>query len=249
VTLQIAKAATVDRPGDTECRALREQFGAHHWVRLPGVLAPSLLADVQARVARAEFTERVHPGVDPPSIDLCMAPNAASAMLELAFNDPAVLRAVEAIAGCGRIARFGGFIYRLSPRSGHHHNWHDDLVETRLVAMSVNLGPGTYEGGLLEFRDRASEAILDRVANTGPGDALLFRIDAALQHRATPVTAGLKTAFAGWYFGDQTYAARLRELAHLRASRFGGQALRPATRPPQPASHTPRPATRDPHTA
>jgi hypothetical protein len=213
VTLQIAKAATIARPGDAECRALRAHFDAHHWVRLPAVLEPSMLADIQARIAAAAFVERRHTNVHPPSVDLCMVPNAASALLELAFNDPAVFRAVEAVAGCGTITRFGGFVYRLTPRHGHAHHWHNDLVEGRLLAMSVNLGPGTYEGGLLEFRDRASERVLDRVPNTGPGDALLFRIDAALQHRATAVTAGSKTAFAGWYFADQAYPSRLRDLA------------------------------------
>jgi hypothetical protein len=29
-----------------------------------------------------------------------------------------------------------------------------------------------------------------------------------------PVTAGVKTAFAGWYFGDEPYAQRLRALAN-----------------------------------
>jgi hypothetical protein len=218
VTLQVAKSATRRRPSDADCRVLASHFAAHHWVRLPGVLEPALLEEIQARIAAATFVERVHAGVTPPSVDLCMAPNAASALLELAFNDPAVLRAIEAIAGCGPIARFGGFVYRLTPQLGHQHNWHNDLVEGRLVAMSVNLGPGTYDGGLLEFRDRASGRILDRVPNTGPGDALLFRIDAALQHRATPVAAGVKTAFAGWFFDDQPYAARLRDLANRSTS-------------------------------
>lgn len=213
MSLQVARAATIGRPDDAECRGLAAHFAAHHWVRLPGVLDPGLLADVQARVAKADFVERVHTSVSPPSIDLCMVPNAAVALLELAFNDPAVLRTIETITGCAPIARFGGFIYRLTPQSGHQHHWHNDLVEGRLVAMSVNLGPGVYDGGRLEFRDRASEAVLDRVSNTGPGDAVVFRIDAALQHRAMPVTAGVKTAFAGWYFSSQPYPARLRELS------------------------------------
>jgi len=221
MSLQIGRSATLRRPADVELRELRAHFAARHWVRLPGVLEPTLLADLQSRVARAEFVERVHTGVQPPSVDLSMVPNAASALLELAFNDAGVRRVVEAIAACDPIARFGGFIYRLSPQSGHQHHWHNDVVEDRLVAMSVNLGPGTYDGGLLEFRDRASEIVLDRVPNTGPGDALLFRIDPALQHRATAVTAGVKTAFAGWYFGDQSYPARLRELAG-RAAPAGG---------------------------
>jgi len=211
--LRIARAATIGELDEQECVPLREQFAARHWIKLRGVLEPSLLADIQARVARAEFVERVHTAVTPPSVDLAMVPNAAAALLELAFNDAAVFRAIEAITGSPRITRFGGFIYRLTPRQTHQHHWHNDVLESRLAGMSVNLGPGTYEGGLLEFRDRQSEDVLDRVANTTPGDALIFRIDPALQHRATPVTGGIKTAFAGWYCGDQPYIDRLQSMA------------------------------------
>jgi hypothetical protein len=211
--LQVARASTAGHAGRDEIAALRSHFDRHHWVRLSGMLDPDLLRDVQARLTRARFIERVHDGVTPPSIDLCMAPDATAALLELLFNDPAILRLVEQVAGCDRIARFGGFVYRLTPQAGHQHHWHNDLVEGRRVAMSVNLGPGTYDGGLLELRDRASEHVLARIANTVPGDAVIFRLAPALQHRANPVTAGTKTAFAGWYFGDESYPARLRALA------------------------------------
>lgn len=208
--LQVARARTVGPAGRDEIAALQSHFARHHWVRLPGVLEAALLTDVQRRLARAEFVERVHEGVTPPSIDLCMVPDATAALLELLFNDPAVLRVVQAVTGAGSIARFGGFVYRLTPRHGHGHHWHNDLVEGRVAAMSVNLGPDPYDGGLLELRDRASAKVLARIANTVPGDAVLFRLDAALQHRATPVTDGVKTAFAGWYFGDESYPAVLR---------------------------------------
>ena len=210
--LRVAKDHTAAALAAADVAALRSRFARHHWVRLPGILDPDLLADVQARLDRAEFVERVHHGVTPPSIDLCMVPNPAAALLEMVFNDPSIFRLIERVTGCPRIGRFGGFVYRLQPGFGHHHHWHDDLVEGRLVAMSVNLGPGVYEGGLLELRDRSTAQVLDRVSNIVPGDALLFRLDAALQHRATPVTSGVKTAFAGWYFAGESYPAHLRAL-------------------------------------
>jgi len=209
--LQVARRSTIGEPDAAETPALRSHFDRHHWIRVPGMLEPGLLREIQERLARAEFVERVHHGVTPPSVDLCMVPNAAVALLELAFNDPSVLAWIEQITGCEPLTRFGGFVYRLAPGYGHQHQWHNDLVEGRRVAMSVNLGPGTYEGGLLDLRDRASEQVLARIPNTVPGDALLFRIDPALEHRAAAVTAGVKTAFAGWYFSGQSYAACLRD--------------------------------------
>src|SRR5215471_8351124 len=209
--LRISRTGALVDASDTRIAELRAHFDRHHWVKLPRVLSPELIREVQARLARAEFVETSHHGVVPPSIDLCMVPSALSGLLELVFNDAAVFDIVERVTGCDEIARFGGFIYRLTATHGLGHHWHNDLVESRLVAMSVNLGPGSYEGGLLELRDRASTRVFDRVPNAGSGDVLLFRLHETLQHRACPVTAGVKTAFAGWYFGEDSYPRHIRE--------------------------------------
>jgi hypothetical protein len=170
---------------------------------------------VQDGIRRATFTEVIHRGVTPPSIDVCMDPNATSALLELLCNDAALFGAIEAVTGCAPLTRFSGFVYRLSPGIGHHHNWHNDMIQSRRVAMSVNLEPAPYEGGVLQIRRRENEAIIAEVENVGAGDAILFRIDTALQHRVTAVTSGVKTAFAGWFRS----APSLRDdLAHLAAS-------------------------------
>jgi predicted 2-oxoglutarate/Fe(II)-dependent dioxygenase YbiX len=100
----------------------------------------------------------------------------------------------------------------LSPGIGLHHNWHNDMVQNRRVAMSINLEPEPYEGGVLQIRRRESGEILAQVENVGAGDAILFRIDGMLQHCATEVTAGVKTAFAGWFRSGPTLRD---ELAHF----------------------------------
>lgn len=223
--LQVARSATIDRLAPAECAALRGHFDAHHWVRLTSLLDPTFLHDVQNRIAHATFTERVHHGVVPPSIDLCMEPDSTCALLELVFNDPGVWDAVERISGCPPIARFAGFVYRLTPQSGHHHNWHDDLIDDRLVGLSVNLGAARYEGGILQFRNRAAGAVLGEAINIVAGDALLFRLHPELQHRATPVTRGVKTAFAGWFCAGDSYAARLRGSQELRRAGEGSQEI------------------------
>lgn len=195
--------------------AARAHFAAHHYMRLQGFLAGSLLARVQEAIGRARFAEVVHRNVNPPSVDVCMEPNSTSALLELLCNDQSLFTAVEAMTGCVPVTRFSGFVYRLAPRVGHHHNWHNDMVQNRRVAMSVNLEPQPYCGGVLQIRVRDSGEILEEVENVGPGDAVLFRVDAALQHRVTPVTAGVKTAFAGWF---RSAPSLREELAHLAAS-------------------------------
>lgn len=191
----------------------RAHFAQHHWVKLPGFLSPPVLARVQRGVARGIFVETHHERVFPPSVDLHMRPDATSGLLELLSNDPRLREAVEDLTGCRPLASFEGFIYRLTPDLGLHHNWHNDLMQGRRIAMSVNLEAAPYAGGLLQIREVESGDILDEVANVAAGDALLFRIDAALQHRVTPVTDGVKTAFAGWFRATGSLRDRLRGAA------------------------------------
>lgn len=209
---QIGRRGTDYTPDDALVADARRHFDRHHWIKLTQLLSPALLADVQRGLASATFVELRHEGVRPPSIDLHMEPNATSAMLELVANDRRVFQAIEDITGCRGVVRFSGFIYRLAPGLGHHHNWHNDLKSQRVVAMSINLEDEPYTGGILQIRERETEAILEEVENTGPGDAILFRISPALQHRAIAVTSGVKTAFAGWF----RTAAPL--IDHLKAS-------------------------------
>jgi len=129
-----------------------------------------------------------------------MTPNVASAALNFLMNDPALFDAVRAITGCARIGSFAGRVFRVADQDGSSLGWHDDAVRDRLVALSLNAGTERYRGGMLEIRDRAAHCVIARVKNRDFGDAVLFRIGPALEHRNSPVTGGTaKTAFAGWF--------------------------------------------------
>jgi len=61
---------------------------------------------------------------------------------------------------------------------------------------------------LLQIREARSKRILHEIANTGPGDAVLFRVDPGLEHRITPVTGSIsKTALAGWFVSTRGLAS------------------------------------------
>src|SRR5207237_8656272 len=90
--------------------------------------------------------------------------------------------------------------YRMTPNSSHHDAWHTDNTDGRLVAMSLNLSPQVYEGGVFQMRERESEQFLVEFANCGLGDAILFPISENLVHRVTEVQGNEpKTAFSGWF--------------------------------------------------
>jgi hypothetical protein len=199
--LQLSRRSIARTLAAEEQSALRAHFDRHMWARLPAVLEPSLLREVQTLLRDATFEPHAHTNVSPPSIDWIMAPGPPSALLEMLFNDPGVYRDIEAITGCDPIAHFVALLYRMVPDQGHEHQWHNDLINDRMIAMSVNLGPDAYEGGVLELRDRPSGRVLDAVPNPTPGDAVIFALDPTLQHRVTRVTSGVKTAFAGWFCG------------------------------------------------
>jgi hypothetical protein len=54
--------------------------------------------------------------------------------------------------------------------------------------------------------------VLREIANTGRGDAFLFRISEAYVHQVKPVQGTAhKTAFAGWFRATPTFAQLLEE--------------------------------------
>jgi len=191
-----ARSVEVSTPSGTALESLRSELERNHCVRLPGLLDRGLLDRVRREIEAGEFARR---DVELKT-ELLMKPGRAFALLAFLVNDPDLFEVVRRISGCERIRSFTGRVYRMLPDSDHRGAWHDDLVEGRAVAMNLNLGREAYSGGVLEIRDRDSRTILHRVANTGPGDAVIFRISPLLQHRVTPVEGTVpKTAYVGFF--------------------------------------------------
>jgi hypothetical protein len=95
---------------------------------------------------------------------------------------------------------------------GHADDWHNDAMAGRLIAMSLNLSPRGFNGGVFEMRERKSRRMLAEIANTGLGDAILFRLSRDFEHRVSAVETGEpKTAFAGWFSNDQTVRERMSQ--------------------------------------
>jgi hypothetical protein len=196
--LRVSPPEEVDR--------LAAVFEHEHAVKLPRFLEPALLDAVGRCVASARFAERVHDHLDPPTIDLGLDDPAVHGRLLVLFNDAGLFRFVEALTGCGPIGGFQGTAYRMVPGQHHLDSWHDDLKESRLVALTLNLSPDGFAGGTLQVRTTDPPAIVHEVANTGYGDAVVFRIGARFEHRVTPVEPGpVKIAWTGWFRRDPAF--------------------------------------------
>jgi hypothetical protein len=193
--IQLRKSSLVADPQDIErCKI---EFREKHCVLLPKLLEPPLLDFLLERLEQGLWQDRVH---DHIGNEVVLEDPSARGLLHFVANAPAFLNIVQEITGCGPLTQFGGRIYRFVPNSGHYDSWHNDNGNGRLVAMSVNLSLRGYQGGIFQLREWSSKRMLAEIANTGWGDATLFRISGELEHQVTEVTGEEpKTAFAGWF--------------------------------------------------
>lgn len=199
--IQITKGGL--QTASTSVASLRETFERQSYVRLPGFLSTEILSLVEPRINSADFFERIDEG-PATTRELCMAVNSGLSTLLLLVNDDNLFQLIQDITGCARIRCFEGRVYKFVGGAGHYHRWHNDVVENRMVAMSVNLGGG-YSGGVLQIRERGSKRMLVEVTNAGKGDAIIFRLSKQLEHRITEVTERTKITFAGWFKGAGSF--------------------------------------------
>ena len=186
---------------EDELNSLSCEFSRHHCIRLPQFLDASLLGFVHGELEHAEFFENLHGGIGK---ELHMKENNASALLRFVTNNPSFLAAIQRITNCGPIAAFSGRVYCLRPASGDYDNWHSDIVpaQGRMCGLSINLTGSPFAGGLFRMREQATGKVLIEVANTGYGDAILFRIAEHLEHKVSKVEGDVaRVVFAGWFSG------------------------------------------------
>jgi 2-oxoglutarate-Fe(II)-dependent oxygenase superfamily protein len=193
--IQLQKSRVVADREDVERWNI--EFREKHCVVLPKLLESPLLDFLLERLAQGQWRDEAHEDI---GVEVVLEDAPARGLLHFVANAPGFLKTVQEITGCGPLTQFGGRIYRFVPNSGHYDSWHNDNSNGRLVAMSLNLSPRGYEGGVFQLREWSSKRILTEIANTGWGDATLFRISRQLEHRVTEVTGEKsKTAFAGWF--------------------------------------------------
>jgi hypothetical protein len=199
VAVVVTRRALIVDHDSTAFDALRQAFARDHVVPLPGFFPQEMLTDLWKRFERAEFSRRVEHGVE---IEHTLEESAPLALVLVPLNDPALFTVIDRITNCGAIGCFSGRVQlrRASANGGHYYPWHSDASHDRLVGLSVNLSQQAFEGGLLEIRRAESQRVIAHVANSTPGDAVLFRISPDFEHHVTPVTTEApRVVLAGWF--------------------------------------------------
>ena len=214
--LQIAKSATLLSDTDKTLRNLRKQFEEKHTLRLPGFLDPKLLKEIQEAVRKADFFEKTHSKIAKES---CMEQNPTLALTYLLLNDEKLFDGIRKITGCATIGCFTGRLFRMVPGSDHYDSWHDDVTENRMIALSVNLSTTVYKGGNLQIRDKKSKKIIYDAANTGPGDAVLFRVAPFLEHQVGKITGRVtRITYAGWFRSEPKFLDLLKKRSKISSA-------------------------------
>jgi hypothetical protein len=209
--IQLTRRVLICDETPSNIATLRESFDSAHAVHLPGFLSEDLLDEVQRAIRSAAFYDRSHGKNGDIGREECMTDNSALAMLVLLANDSRLLTLVRSITACAPIGCFDGRVYRMRDAAGHFDRWHSDTGVDRLIGMSVNLSETAYEGGRFELRSADSNHVLWQITNTGPGDAVMFRISDDLVHRVTAVQGDdPRTAFAGWFQSRPDFLSLLK---------------------------------------
>lgn len=208
VSLQVQEDGSFLLPAKEELRVFSGTFQREHCVRIPQFLSPALLRTLQGQIEQLGATKKVYKQIGE---EMCFEDSRTVGLFMFLMNDPALFRVAEEITGSSPVQNFSGRLYQLIPAEGHLEGWHNDTGKHRMFGFSINLSREPYEGGVLQIRDQVSKKVLSEVANTVPGDAVLFQISHGLEHRVTRVVGSFaRTAFAGWFRSEPSFLSFLK---------------------------------------
>jgi hypothetical protein len=186
-------------PARRDPEALRVDFERQHAVVLRSFLDEPEREWIRRELEVAEFRPNTIEATG--KTELLMRPNGVSALLLFKLCDPETFALVESVTGCARIGDFRGRTYRMVPGAGHVSPWHDDAVQERLAAFTVNLSPEPYEGARLQIKRAADDEIVTEIGELGFGDAVVIQISRDYQHRNSPLLGTApKTSYAGFFY-------------------------------------------------
>lgn len=186
-------------PAHRDRMALRREFDHQHAVVLRSFLDEDECEWIRRELENAQFEPNTIEATG--KTELLMRPNGVSALLLFKLCDPAMFDLVESITGCARVGDFRGRTYRMVPGAGHVSPWHDDAIQERVAAFTVNLSPEPYEGARLQIKRAADDEIVTEIDDLAFGDAVLIQISRDYQHRNSPLLGTApKTSYAGFFY-------------------------------------------------
>jgi hypothetical protein len=187
---------------------LRLELARRHAVVLRSFLDPGEREWIAGQLEEASFHEHTIEATG--KTELLMEPNAVSAFLLFKVCSPDVFGLVQAVTGGGPLGSFSGRTYRMVPGRGHFSPWHNDAIQGRVAAFTINLSPEPFEGARLQIKDAEDDQLVTEIGDLEFGDAVLIEISRGYQHRNSPLEGAVaKTSYAGFFYPDEAHVSPL----------------------------------------
>lgn len=200
----------------------KREYRETHCVFLPSFIERHTLNNLIDKLEQTEFYTKTEQDEHTGEFGkvLFMPPdNPVPFMFHMLMNNRSLFSHLEQITGCDTIGNFAGRIHRSEGGEGHQIEWHGDNSDTRLLAMTLNLGRTRYTGANFQIRKKDSDNIIREFGQTEPGDAFIFEIHPELQHRLSLVETGTRTVGVGWFRANPDYNTFARQY-FLRKKQF-----------------------------
>lgn len=186
----------------------KTEYKETHCIFLPSFIEENALNNLVNRLEQTEFqvkTEKDEHTGEFGKVLFMPLDNPVPFMFHMLMNDRKLFRQLEEITGCSSIGNFIGRIHRSEGGEQHEIEWHGDNTDTRLLAMTLNLGRTSYTGAKFQIRKKGDDKIIREFGQTAPGDAFIFEIHPDLQHRLSLVETGTRTVGVGWFRAEPNY--------------------------------------------
>ena len=194
----------------------REEFRKNNCIYIPELIEKKILAKTIVLIQNSKFFENTHlnqSGNVFAKDESIVNNSIALQHIHFLMNNQNLFSVVKYITNSPEIKGFSGRIYRNSPNSSHHLDWHDDKqVANRLLGVSINLSTDKYEGGKFQIRKKNSSFLLKEIGCGNLGDTHIFDISDFIEHRVTK-TQGLfpRIAAAGWFNSENEFSETIKK--------------------------------------
>lgn len=186
----------------------KTEYQNTHCVFLPSFIEQTALNNLIDRLEQTEFytkSEKDEHTGEFGKVLYMPSDNPVPFMFHMLMNDRELFKHLEEITGCNHIGNFTGRIHRSEGGEQHQIEWHGDNSDTRLLAMTINLGRTRYTGAKFQIRKKGEREVIREFGQTEPGDAFIFQIHPNLQHRLSLVETGTRTVGVGWFRAEPDF--------------------------------------------
>ena len=217
--VQITKSGTIFSGKEEDLNCLYTKFNQNHCIKLSNFLEPGLLQFIQNELDKDGFYKDKYKVGKDKAVGFLPKNKTVNSLLHFLTNEQTLFQLIQKITGCPQIGCFTGRVYSKIPNQGQYDSWHDDLTDNRMISISINLSKEIYSGGFLQILESKSGKIIHEIANTGFGDAIIFRLSQDLKHRVSKVDGTVtRTTFTGWFRSKPIYKPIFSPLIKQRTS-------------------------------